>query len=184
MTQALLAVFTALLGPSDATGNGISISGGADGSGHFYAWTLTNSGKHSVTEVEFPHYHATLFFPPSGWLYECTGLVAVGFKDKPGMCIARADGLARLAPGKSAEFKMQIASMGARRGQGIVRMVLDDGSTIKLSGVEIAMQEPTSEKHIPLIGLGLIFFTAMAVRALRTRRAKESPVPPNLPYLS
>jgi len=165
------AVVLALVAASSrGDGPPVLITGGADESGHQYAWKITNQTQQAVLEVRFPHYHANLFFPPQDWEQSCTGLVAVGGKNEPGQCIARAPkGKEGIAPGRSAEFKMQIASAGARRFPGQVTLRLADGTETTVSGVELPTPEPLGDQYVSLIGLGMIFML-LAVRQARKKR--------------
>ena len=156
-----------------------SVQGGADASLHIYAWTITNQSSSPIVEVEFPHHHANLFFTPTGWAQDCTNLVAVGFKDASGRCIARSGNGPGIAPGRSAEFKMQIAALGARRATGSVRVRFGNGDETVIGGVEISASEPIGDKAVPLVGLSIVFLIAILARR-RKRRLRETAMPSSL----
>lgn len=150
----------------------ILVTGGADESGHLYAWKITNQSSQSIVEVRFPHFRANLFFPPPGWEPSCTGLVAVGAKIEPGVCTARVPpGKEGIAPGRSAEFKMQIASAGARRFPGHLAFRFADGTESDVGGVELPTRETAGDQYVSLIGLGMIFVLLTVRQARRKRRA-------------
>ncbi|MEK7732337.1 MAG: hypothetical protein AAB363_10825 [Planctomycetota bacterium] len=166
----------ALIGPASALADSaVSITGGADASGHTYTWQVANGGASPIVEVRFPHYRAGLFFPPPGWSNDCTALVHVGAKDEPGVCTARspapADGI---APGRSAPFSMQIAADGAKRGRGEVVVRFADGSETRIAGVELPQQEGLGDKYVSLIALGAVFIIFVAVQAVRKRRRRAA----------
>ncbi|MBI1826205.1 MAG: hypothetical protein HY287_10390 [Planctomycetes bacterium] len=160
---------------ASASASSVKIAGGADDSGHQYVWTVTNDGPSAVVQIEFPQYHASLFFTPDGWTQECTNLVKVGGRDAPGNCIARANpGTLGIVPGRSAEFRMQIASAGAQRTPGTARITFSDGH-VEGIGVELPAQSSAEDRYISLVGLGVIFLIALAVRCVsKRRRAHES----------
>jgi len=164
----------ALIGPAWTSGNPpIVITGGADASGHTYTWQVHNGGILPIIEVRFPHYRGGLFFPPSGWSSDCTGLVHVGAKDEVGVCTARspapADGI---APGRSVTFSMQIAPAGAKRGPGEVTVRFADGSETRIAGVELSQREAIGDKNLPLFGLGGAFTIFVIAQAVRERRRR------------
>jgi len=156
----------------------VTITGGADASGHNYAWTVENHHASPIVFVEFPHFHATLFFAPAGWTTESTFLVNVGVKSQPGLCNARADTVELgIAPARSAVFKMQVASTGAQRRPGEVRVRFADGADATVAGVELPSPEPTGDRFVPLIGLGVLFAVWLIHRAIRNSPSKKSATP-------
>lgn len=169
-----LAASFAWLGPASALGNPVvSITGGADASGHTYTWQVRNGGVSPVVEVRFPHFRGGLFFPPPGWSNDCTALVHVGAKDEPGVCTARAAAPAEgIAPGQSVAFSMQIAPSGARRGLGEVTVRFADGSETRVDGVESPQQEGLSDKYVSLIALGGVFTIFVITQAVRKHRGR------------
>jgi hypothetical protein len=149
----------------------IDIEGGADKTGHNYAWTVTNNTTLRVTRVEFPHHQATLFFAPDGWHIDCTYLVNVGVPTKPGLCTAWVDAPNDgIPPYRSAEFAMQVATGRSVRGTGDVVVHTSDGREHVVAGVELPGTEPFSDKYVSLIGLGGVLLIAIAVHWVRTRR--------------
>ena len=153
----------------------ILITGGADESGHQYAWKVTNLSPQAIVEIRFPHYRANLFFPPPDWEQSCTGLVAAGARNEPGLCTARAPaGKDGIAPGRSAEFKMQIASVGARRTPGRVTLRFTDGTETVVSGVELPTPEPLGDQYVSLVGLGMIFALLAVRQATKKRKARNA----------
>jgi len=154
----------------------VTITGGADASGHTYTWRVANPGPSSIVEVRFPHYRAGLFFAPQGWSSECTALVHVGVKDEPGVCTARAGSPGEgIAPGRFATFSMQIAPAGAKRGRGEVTLRFDDGTEMRVGGVELSQAEGLGDKYVSLIGLGLVFMIFILAQAIRKRRKTAMP---------
>ncbi len=150
----------------------VSITGGADESGHQYAWSVTNETDRTIVELRFPHYRASLFFAPDGWdTQDSTCIVNVGVPDRPGVCVARAATPAGgLRPGHSATFRMQVGGAVKRR-SAAVSVRFADGSETTVGGVELPHRERVSEQYVSLIGLGVIFTGWVAVRLMRKRRA-------------
>ncbi len=161
--------------PSVARGQTATITGGADASGKTYTWQIANTGASRMVEARFPHYRATLFFPPVGWSSDCTGLVRPGFKEESGVCSARAtdpgDGI---APGRSASFSMQVTAAGTKRGPAEAVIRFADGSESVVKGVELPLREGIGDKYVSLIALGAAFIIFVAVRTLRKRRTETS----------
>ena len=173
--RTLAALFlTMLVVATRAAGGGtnVTITGGADASGHRYSWTVTNDHISPIVRVEFPHYHAGLFFAPPGWSTdESTFLVNVGVKDRVGVCIASVTSpMDAIMPGDSAAFGMQIAAAGAQRRPGEVLLSFADGSKAVVSGVELPHRAGVGERYMPLIGLGTIFAIMVIIRLYRARR--------------
>ncbi|MGB2985820.1 MAG: hypothetical protein WBE26_08045 [Phycisphaerae bacterium] len=152
----------------------VTITGGADASGQNYTWTVTNKHTSPIVYVEFPHYHAGLFFAPKGWSTESTALVRVGYKDEPGVCIAKSDSpTAGISAGQSVTFRMGIAPLPTRRGKGTVRVRFADGTEAGVTGVELPQPEVIGDKYAPLIGLGAIFLVWMVVRTVRGAKTRR-----------
>ena len=153
----------------------VTITGGADTSGHNYSWTVTNEHTSPVVYVAFPHYRAGLFFTPAGWAAKSTFLVDAGVEERPGVCTARADPpTAGIPPGRSAQFGMQIAARGAQRGPGQVTVRFADGTETIVSGVELPQPETFGDKYLSLIGLGLVFGVAIVAREWHVRRKSRA----------
>jgi hypothetical protein len=149
----------------------VLIESEVDVSAHNYTWTITNHTNDAIVYVEFPHYHADMFFAPGGWKQECTYLVGIGVPDRPGVCKASVEAARDgIAPGASAEFSMRIASAGAQQGEGVVRVRLEDGTEIKVTGVAVPIPPSTLGKYVPLIGLAAIFVLGIVLHARRQRK--------------
>ena len=148
----------------------VTITGGADASGHNYNWTVANETASPIVHVEIPHYHATLFFAPGGWSTECTFLVNVGVDDRPGVCRAHVDSPASgIAPGRSAQFSMQIVTRAVQRAAGEVTVRTADGAEMVIAGVELPQPETTSDKYVSLVGLAAVLLVAVALQRGRGR---------------
>ena len=162
----------------------VTITGGADASGHNYNWTVANETASPIVHLEFPHYHATLFFAPEGWSTECTFLVNVGVDDRPGICRAHVDSPASgIAPGRSAPFSMQVATRAVQRAGGEVTVRTADGAEIVITGVELPEPETTSDKYVSLVGLAAVLLVAVALQRGRgrgkpARRDDKATAPP------
>ena len=167
---------TAAVHPSSAGGSAsadVTITGGADPSGHNYAWTVENSDTSPIVRVEFPHFHADLFFTPEGWSQECTALVNVGYKAKTGSCVAsRTAGANGILPGSAAEFRMRIAPLPTRHGTGAVRIWFADGRDISIPGVSLPVRDTVGDKYLSLIALGIMFAAFVAVQTMRRSKAR------------
>lgn len=150
----------------------VTISGGADPTGHQYTWTVTNKHFSEIVRIAFPHYRADLFFAPKGWRTdESTFIVNVGVPDRPGVCVARAKSPgAGLRPDASATFRMQIAAAGAQRRRGTVLVRFADGTEAHVPDVELPQRAQASERYITLIALGSVVVVWLAVRSLRRRK--------------
>lgn len=152
----------------------VTINGGADASGRVYTWTVANDHSSPVVFVEFPHYHAVLFFAPPGWTTDSTYLINVGVEDRPGRCRASADSpAAGIVRGGSSEFRMQVSSAGTQRGRGTVRVRFVDGGEAEIADVELPVPVSRTDKFLPLIGLGVIV-VAFGVRAAFRKRRRNS----------
>lgn len=168
-------VFVAFAGQSHAQSQPVSITGGADPSGHQYRWTVTNEGASPVIFVEFPHVHADLFLGPPGWVTQSTNLVNVGVRHPVGHCRARVENAAGgLARGESAEFSMRIAPMGAARGVGVVQVRLADGTEVIIPGVELPERRGSADTFTSLIALGAIFALFLAFGIWRRMRRRPA----------
>ena len=150
-----------------------SIEGGPDALGKSYHWTITNNHTSPIVRVDIPHYRASLFFAPKGWTSTCTNLVAVGAADEPGVCSATAaaasDGI---APGRSANFGVQLASGAIKRGAGEVVLSFADAGTQKISGVPVPVPETFGDRYIPLLGLGTILVIFVIVQVFRSHKKR------------
>jgi len=157
----------------------VTITGGADGSGQNYHWTVTNHYGSPVVYIQFPHYHADTFLTPDGWEKECTNLIHVGARKKPGTCTASVDSPGKgIASGHSAEFGMRLARGGGyhrRPGQVTVRFA--DGTQTIVGGVELPTASTTSERLYALIGFALVFVIVVYVQVRRRRKGAPAAQP-------
>lgn len=177
LSVALVAPRTAAQQPS------VTITGGADGTGQNYHWTVTNHYGSPVVYIQFPHYHADTFFAPNGWEKECANLIGPGARVVPGTCTAAVDSPGKgIAPGRSAEFGMRLARGGGhhrRPGQVTVRFA--DGTQTIVAGVELPTASTTSERLYALIGFALVFLIIVIVQTRRRRKAPRAPEPDSAP---
>lgn len=158
----------------------VTIEGGADATGHNYVWKITNQGGPAIIHVEFPHYHADLFFGPPGWSTKSTNLVNVGVKSPHGICAAMAESAADgITEGQSAEFKMRIAPARAPRGVGKVVVRFADDSEVVVADVELPVPPPAGDNYMSLIGLGAIFFVFLLIGAIRRRARRQRSATPD-----
>ena len=156
----------------------VTITGGADGSGQNYHWTVTNHCGSPVVYIQFPHYHADTFITPDGWEKECTNLMRVGARNAPGTCTAWADSPEKgIAPGRSAEFSVRLAAGGAHRRSGQVTVRFADGTQTIVAGVELPTASTTSEQLYALIGFALVFVIIVIVQTRRRRKAPPAVEP-------
>lgn len=156
-------------------GSRAHISGGADTSPNVYAWTVTNTHRALLVQVEFPNYRGALFFAPDGWTAECTSLADTSQDHTPGVCTARASPVGNgIASGRSATFRMQVAPAGAQRQRGRVLVRFADGAEESIADVEVPGIEHASDRHVPLLGLSIIFVLWLVARAFRRRRAHRT----------
>jgi hypothetical protein len=168
---ALLCAGTAFSsGRALADGPKVAIEGGPDLSAQNYEWVVTNQAQAAISQIEFPHYGATLFFVPDGWKFECSNLVNVGAGTKPGVCRATAARPgAAIAPGDSRSFRMQCAARSSVPGRAAVAVHFADGARIDVPGVSVPQKEPISDRYLPVIGLGLIAAIFLLFRAMARR---------------
>jgi len=165
LSVALVAPHTAAQQPK------VTITGGADASGQNYRWTVTNHHGSPVIYIQFPHYHADTFFTPDGWEKECINLIRVGARNEPGTCTASVDSPEKgIAPGRSAEFGMRLARVGAHRRPGNVTVRFADGTQTITAGVELPTVSTTSEQLYALIGFALVFAIVVYVQVRRRRK--------------
>ncbi|MCG3131310.1 MAG: hypothetical protein FLDDKLPJ_02100 [Phycisphaerae bacterium] len=144
----------------------VAVEGGADPSGQVYAWRLVNRSDKPVARIAFPHFHADLFTPPSGWGQNCTYLVNQGVPDRPGVCeaVAPEDGW---LPGATADITMRIAASGAVRAPGRITITFTDGGVAHVDGVELPHAPSHLERFVPLMAFGAVIAIVLIRRALR-----------------
>lgn len=157
----------------------VTITGGADGSGQNYHWTVTNHCGSPVVYIQFPHYHADTFITPDGWEKECINLIRVGARNAPGTCTASVDSPGKgIAPGRSTEFGMRLARGGGHhRRPGHVTVRFADGTQTIVAGVELPTASSTSEQLYALIGFALVFVIIVIVQTRRRRKAPPAVEP-------
>ena len=174
------ALFTVcLLQPDAASAAGqtlVTISGGPDDTGHHYTWTVRNDHDCPIVFVEFPHYAADLFTPPTGWDREIVH-PATGGPSREGRCRATApapsDGI---VPGTTATFSLRLGpyagTWGVRLGQGDALIRFADGTEVVLS-VPAPRMESALSRHLPLlvVGVVLLVLASRGARRLRERRS-------------
>lgn len=152
----------------------VIMEGGPDALGTAYSWTLTNQSSSPVVSVALPHYRASLFFAPKGWATSCTNLVAVGSLDAPGVCTATAPSASLgIAPGRSAQFGLQMGSAVVKRGTGQVVVELADSTRLSIDNVVVPMPERWSDKYVSLVGLGSILVIFIFVQSIRSRKKRK-----------
>lgn len=152
----------------------VKIVGGADITGHNYEWKVYNNSPSPIVYIEFPHWHADLFFGQNGWTGKSTYLVNVGIPDLPGTCTATADSPAHyIRQGGSATFTMRISPKGADRGKGQATVRFADGSKRIIEGVELPRTPPQEYKFATLIALAVLFLGWVVVKTFRQRRRQD-----------
>ena len=151
----------------------VSISGGADESGHHYQWTVTNRSGVPVVFVEFPHAQGDLFVAPPGWTTERVNLAGKPVSAGAGFWRAEAssafDGISQ---GHQARFSMRVSPSGAARGVGTVTLRDADGGVVTVPGIEVPVLPSTSETMTSLLALGVIFVVFVAVATWRGRQRR------------
>lgn len=150
----------------------VTISGGADASGHHYTWTIRNRHSSPIVYVEIPHHRADLFTPPDGWTQS---------RPERGVLAATADSVdVGITSGRPGVFYMRISAGGAGRGTGTIRVRFQDGTEVQVGGV--TLPQPPSDRYAAPIGLSAIFALWLAVRILRRRRSRRGDKPQTLDH--
>lgn len=165
------------------TNSGVTITGGPDGSGQNYEWTVTNNAAHPIVDVTFPHYNADTFLSPGDstpsnelddWTEECTNLQQVGATQPDGVCRAFVSDSERgILPGRNAKFGMRIARVAAEKGLGNVVVKLSDGTQITVAGVTLPVAPSVGQKYGMTIIMGGALTIFIVAQAARRRRARE-----------
>jgi len=155
-----------------AIGAQVEIAGGPDRTGHNYQWTVRNHDTSAIVYVAFPHYRADLFFVPDGWSTDGTSnLKGVRTQSSFGVCVGRVERSSQgIAPRGEAVFRMRVDGARARPAPGVVLVRFSDGRETKVSEVLVPSAEATSDKLVPLVGLGSVFIVLILVA--RKRRAR------------
>ena len=159
---------------AQGTSSGIVITGGPDGSGQNYEWTVTNNGSQTITEIAFPHYNADTFIVPAPWEQECTNLQRLGATKSDGVCRAFVKEPERgILPGRNAKFGMRLARVSADRGTGEVTVTLADATKLTIAGVTLPVGQSMVQRYAMTGGMTtvLILFIAMQARRRRKQRA-------------
>jgi hypothetical protein len=153
----------------------VAITGGSDGSGQNYQWTIVNQHSSPIISVEFPHYQADTFFTPPGWKQECTHLAIANSENLPGVCRGWADGSTQeIGPGQRGTFGMRLARISAQKGSGTVTVKFADGSTAQVPGVVLPVLPSVWERFLVPIAMGGLFLAAFLIHARRKRRADRA----------
>ena len=141
----------------------VTITGGADKTAHNYEWTITNKYTSPIVSVEFPHHHADIFKPPTGWTSEKVR----------GKFIAKANSpSARIFFNRPTKFTMRISAAEAIRGTGTVKIKFADGSELDVDGVELPRKSSVFERFGGIIVLVLIIAAGLAINKIRKRNQK------------
>jgi len=162
------------------TSSGIVITGGPDGSGQNYEWTVTNNGSQTITELLFPHYFADTFIIPSGWEQDCTNLQRLGATKFEGTCRAFVKDPDRgILPGRNAKFGMRLARGGdaAVKAPGGVAITLADGSKLTIADVTLPTAPSTVQKYAMTGGMAAVLIIFIAMQARRRRRQASEAIP-------
>jgi hypothetical protein len=163
----------------------VTLTGGADGTGQNYKWTVRNNSKSRIVEVEFPHFHADLFTvpDPAVWRQECTNMATAGSKTShlPGVCRAWVEDQKRgIGRGLSADFGMRIGRAGAQRRTGDVTVRFADGTSAVAIGIELPTKPTSGEQYVMAVGLGAILLI-LAATQMRRKRSAAAPDHPTIP---
>ncbi len=177
-----LMLLAALPAAGQPAGPKVTIKGGVKPDGSGYEWLVTNKSDSPVVSIEFPHYHADLFFAPDNWKRQSTNLVGIGDPDKPGTCTATVDhpgqGIAKYG---TAQFGVRLCPAGARIGTGEVRVSFADGSTFTVGGVQLPVATPAIEGYSGMLGFLIVAVLIVAFEVLRRRRAARRAKAPTAP---
>lgn len=166
------------------TSGGITITGGPDGSGQNYEWTVTNNSPSPIIDISFPHHHADTFISPGDhtpasdlddWTEECSHLQVAGATQSNGICRAFVTDPDRgILPGRNAKFGVRIARIGAEKGPGNVTVKLGDGTTVTVAGVMLPVAPSVGQKYGMTIFMGGGLAVFIAIQVARRRRAREA----------
>ncbi|MBI5863889.1 MAG: hypothetical protein HZB38_05170 [Planctomycetes bacterium] len=156
----------------------VRISGGPDGSGQNYQWTVQNLTTSPIVWIEFPHYHADQFTPPPGWTQDCTFIQVAGSEDRPGVCRAEAPSPGEgIAPSGQAAFAMRLSRVSAPKGRGTVSIRFADGSTTTVQNVLVPISPSALDRYLIPAVMGLLFLLAFWIHARKRRRSGEPAQP-------
>lgn len=158
----------------DDTKPRVRITGGVDDTLQNYEWTVFNEYDSPIVWIQFPHERADLFRTPEGWDQKTTHLVNVGVPDVPGTCTALVESPSDgIAPNRSAQFGMRIATLGARPEPGVVRVRFADGEEISVGGVEVPTKPEEVNSAYYTLGFAVIFVIVVGVGIYRQQRRRK-----------
>jgi hypothetical protein len=168
----VLSVVGGMLSTAAADEALVTITGGTDPRNpQFYRWSITNNHTSPVVFIEFPHYHADTFAPPSDWAQEWNNRSMVGGRDAPGWVRTSVETpTLGIQPGATASFEMRLARAGADTRPGKVAVRFADGTQTVIAGVLLPSAKPFLERNALAIGLAVIFVTAVLIHLRRRRK--------------
>lgn len=146
----------------------VEIVGGGDDTLANYQWTVTNRADAPIEWVRFPCAHYHLFNAPEGWT---AGTGADG--EQPLGYASAAGEVDVLAPGRSLTFTARVDRNRTIRGEGTAYVGFADGTSIAISGVELAIEPSAGDQYLPLLGLGVIFAVFLVFQSLRKRSGRS-----------
>lgn len=155
-----------MVGPVAAGGDigTVDIVGGGDETLANYRWTVTNRTDVPIEWVRFPCAHFHLFNAPEGWT------AGTGAEGGGPLGYASAAGeVNQLAPGRSLTFTARVDRNRTIRGKGTAHVGFADGTSMAISGVELAIEPSAGDQYLPLVGLGVIFAIFLVLTSLRKR---------------
>ncbi|MFQ5804855.1 MAG: hypothetical protein ACE5I3_00230 [Phycisphaerae bacterium] len=172
---AALTVLARVVVAASADEPAVTITGGADGTGQFYEWKVTNNHTSPVVYIEFPHFRGDTFSAPAGWAQEWKNRAMVGGgKPAPGWVRTSVKDPAQgISPGDSARFVLRVSRAGADRRPGKVTVRFADRTEVTVADVELPTAKSFLERNVMGIGLAAIFALALLVHF--RRRRKPSP---------
>jgi hypothetical protein len=167
-----VAVLSACLLASARGAERVEISGGNDGSGQNYQWTVTNRHTSPIVDIVFPHYQADTFIIPEGWKQACTNLAVIGSENLPGECRGYVETPAQgIAPGSTATFGMRLARIGADyRGSRMATVKFADGTQTQVQ-VVVPVAQSFWQRFLPAIVMGVLLLVAFVLHARRKRQS-------------
>jgi hypothetical protein len=159
----------------------VTITGGADATGHIYEWKVTNRHTSPIVFLEFPQYRGDTFTAPDGWTQDWKYRAMAGGTVKPGWVRASvADGGMGIQPGSSNTFRLRIARGGAERHTGSVTVRFADRTEVLVGNVEVPTRQSFLKRHVALIGLVIIVAVALSIHLWRRRKHVRA-TPPSEP---
>ncbi len=164
-------LLSAALGTAPLTAVGqdcrVTVTGGPDDAGVHYVWELRHDCPSPIVGIEFDHYMADLFEPPSteGWTVPVfTGKVGLGHIS------AAAEGPSSgVRSNVPATIRLKTGRVGSVRALGTMVFKFADG-TQREAQAYLPTPPPPGDQFGPLIGLGVIFAGFVLYRFLRGRQ--------------